>query len=246
MVRTIDDGSYFSVPAMESRRRRLFTFTNPLLLSHDGSIVATAAEGMDDGERDDAGMRFLVLDALWDGMIMKRLQLDGLDAVIGVWVNPSVIASEQVKAPSLLPARSIRDVAPRKRIVTGIPDTDIDEHGNERTVPVGTVGEVDPLDAASGLHTIRWANGAVTRWTPQEIADDATEVGNTDGSEQVRDLSAADRIEAQRLLVQVAEDARDLISCNCSYDAGSERRCDGTCTQGMATRALTLLGRVPR
>jgi hypothetical protein len=42
------------------------------------------------------------------------------------------------------------------------------------------------------------------------------------------------------LLLQVAEDAADLITCNCSYPSGTKPgdRCDGSCTHGMAKRAL--------
>jgi len=44
------------------------------------------------------------------------------------------------------------------------------------------------------------------------------------------------------LLTQVAQDAADLVSCNCSYTASHpSERCDGTCTHGMATRALAAL-----
>lgn len=45
------------------------------------------------------------------------------------------------------------------------------------------------------------------------------------------------------LLRRVAEDAADLISCNCSYSSATapEDRCDGTCTHSMAVRALTAL-----
>jgi hypothetical protein len=94
-----DDGSYLSKPDMSARRRRLFTFTHPILLSHDGSIVATAAEGVEDDSPDEAGFRFLVLDAVWDGKAMQRIDGAG---IIGVWVNPTLIASAQVQAASLL------------------------------------------------------------------------------------------------------------------------------------------------
>jgi hypothetical protein len=45
------------------------------------------------------------------------------------------------------------------------------------------------------------------------------------------------------LLTQVAQDAANLISCNCSYapDTPIERRCDGSCTHGMAIEALRQL-----
>lgn len=45
------------------------------------------------------------------------------------------------------------------------------------------------------------------------------------------------------LLRQVAEDAASLTECNCSYDSGTEPedRCDGSCTHGMAVRALAQL-----
>jgi hypothetical protein len=43
------------------------------------------------------------------------------------------------------------------------------------------------------------------------------------------------------LLRMVAEDAANLIGCNCSYTTLSEQRCDGTCTHSMATRALQQL-----
>jgi hypothetical protein len=54
---------------------------------------------------------------------------------------------------------------------------------------------------------------------------------------------AATADETLELLRQVAEDARDLISCNCSYDRNTppEQRCDGTCTHSMAVRALQQL-----
>lgn len=50
------------------------------------------------------------------------------------------------------------------------------------------------------------------------------------------------------LLRKVAEDAQDLISCNCSYerDTPPEARCDGTCTHSMAVRALQQLQAQPR
>jgi hypothetical protein len=108
-----DDGSYLSKPDMSTRRRRLFTFTTPILLSHDGVITMTAAEGVEDDEADN-GFRFLVLDAVWTGKTMQRIKRDGLDHYVGVWVNASVIASAQVRAASLTAPRSIRDIAAKR------------------------------------------------------------------------------------------------------------------------------------
>jgi hypothetical protein len=93
--------AYLSKPDMHSHKRRLFTFTNPILLSHDGAIVTTAAEGVEDDEPTKT-MRFLVLDAVWDGKTMTRIWKDGEEAVIGAWFSVTVIASEQVLAPSLI------------------------------------------------------------------------------------------------------------------------------------------------
>lgn len=52
-------------------------------------------------------------------------------------------------------------------------------------------------------------------------------------------------LDTLQLLIQVAEDAFDLISCNCSYDSGTPiaERCDGSCTHGMAKQALKQLER---
>jgi len=49
------------------------------------------------------------------------------------------------------------------------------------------------------------------------------------------------------LLRKVAEDAADLISCNCTYNPPPTRaeRCDGSCTRGMALRALAQLAAAP-
>lgn len=45
------------------------------------------------------------------------------------------------------------------------------------------------------------------------------------------------------LLTQVAQDATDLLQCNCTHAGhNAVTACDGTCTYGMATAALARLG----
>lgn len=69
---------------------------------------------------------------------------------------------------------SIQATAPvplGSRIRTKVPDCDTDEHGDERTIPAGTVGEVVGFDGE--LHDISWEGGGWTRWTEAEIAQDA-------------------------------------------------------------------------
>jgi hypothetical protein len=159
--------TYLSKPVMDSPRRRLFTFTQPiLLLTHTGPLLATAAEGVEDDEARE-GMRFLVLDTVWTGTQSRRIN-EHQGGILGTWLNAAVIASEQVQ----LPSAATTDAPPEgRRIRTKIDDCDDDGDGHERPIPAGTLGTVGPLE--DDLHTINWDNGGVTRWTPEEIATDA-------------------------------------------------------------------------
>jgi hypothetical protein len=80
-------------------------------------------------------------------------------------------AADQLSRPKhplpLLPVRG-------SWITTRVEDCDTDHHGVERTIPRGTRGTIISYDFTAQLYDILWSNGAWTRWTADEIADDAT------------------------------------------------------------------------
>jgi hypothetical protein len=57
------------------------------------------------------------------------------------------------------------------RVRSRIEDCDTDERGELRTIPVGTIGRA--VAFVGECYDIEWENGAVTRWTPDEVLSDA-------------------------------------------------------------------------
>lgn len=60
------------------------------------------------------------------------------------------------------------------RIRTRVADCDNDEHGDERAIPIGTLGTVLHVAEGEGeLYDIAWDNGAWTCWSLDELREDA-------------------------------------------------------------------------